>query len=52
METEAERIVNDEKKLEGIEEKLLHGRFDERFMSYEGIDNDRNLTTVQKIKER
>ena len=47
METEAERIVNDEKKLEDIEEKLLRGRFAERFTNYEGINGDRNLTTIQ-----
>ena len=46
METEAERIVNDEKKLGEIEEKLLRGRSAERFTNYEGIDDDRNLTTV------
>ena len=49
METEAERIVNDEKKLGDIEEKLLRGRSAERFTNYEGINGDRNLTTVQKI---
>ena len=49
METEAERIVNDEKKLRDIEEKLLHGRSAERFTNYDGIDDDRNLMTVQKI---
>ena len=50
METEAERIANDEKKLGDIEEKLLCGRSAERFTNYEGIDDDdRNLTTVQKI---
>ena len=48
METEAERIVNDEKKLGDIEEKLLRGRSDERFMNYEGMDDDEILTTVQK----
>ena len=48
METEAERIVN-EKELGDIKEKLLCGRSAERFMNYEGIDDDRNLTTVQKI---
>ena len=49
METKAERIVNDEKKLGDIGEKLLHGRFAERFMNYEGIDDDRNLTMAQKV---
>ena len=49
METEAERIVNDEKKLGDIEEKLLRGRSAERFTNYEGINGDKNLTTVQKI---
>ena len=49
METEAERIVNDEKKLGDIEEKLLRGRSNERFTNYEGIDDDESLTTVQNI---
>ena len=48
METEAERIVNDEKKLGDIEEKFLHGRSAERFTSYKGINGDRNLMMVQK----
>ena len=49
MDTEAERIVNDEKKLGDIEKKLLRGRSNERFTNYEGIDDDESLTTVQKI---
>ena len=49
METEAERIVNDEKKLGDTEEKLLCGMSNERFMNYERIDDDESLTTVQKI---
>ena len=49
METEAERTVNDEKKLGDIEENISRGRSAERFTNYEGIDDDKKFTTVQKI---
>ena len=50
METEAERIVNDEKKLGDIQEKFLHGGSAERLMTnYEGINDDKNLMMVQNI---
>ena len=49
IETEAKRIVNDERKLADIEENLLCGRSTERFMNNERINSDRNLMMVQKI---
>ena len=50
METEAERIVNDEKKLGDIQEKFLHRGSAERLMTnYEGINDDKNLMMVQNI---
>ena len=47
--TELERIEKHNKKTKDVEETLLTSTSMEPFMNYEGIENDRTLSTVQKI---
>ena len=47
--TELERIEKHNKKTKDIEETLLTSISMEPFTKYEGIENDRTLSTVQKI---
>ena len=47
--TELERIVKHNKRIREVEEKLLTSMSMEPFTNYEGIKNDKNLSTVQKI---
>ena len=46
---ETKPTIDREKKLRGVEEKLLSKRTNERFTNYEGVFNDPNLTLTQKI---
>ena len=46
---ELERIVKHHKKIKDVEETLLTSISMEPFMNYEGTENDRTLSTVQKI---
>ena len=46
---ELERIVKHDKKIKDVEEALLTSISMEPFTNYEGIENDRTLSTVQKI---
>ena len=49
MNTELERIEKHNKKTKDVEETLLTSISMEPFTNYEGIENDRTLSTVQKI---
>ena len=49
MNEELERIVKHDKKIKDVEETLLTSISMEPFTNYEGIENDRTLSTVQKI---
>ena len=49
MNKELERIVKHDKKIKDVEETLLTSISMEPFTVYEGIENDRTLSTVQKI---
>ena len=49
MNTELERMEKHDKKIKDVEEKLITSISMEPFMNYEGIENDRTLSTVQKI---
>ena len=46
---ELERITKHDKKIEHVEKTLLTSISMEPFTNYEGIENDRTLSTVQKI---
>ena len=46
---EMERIEKRNKKIEDVEEKLLTSISMEPFTNYEGIENDRTLSIIQKI---
>ena len=46
---ELERITKHDKKIEDVENTLLTSISMEPFTNYEGIENDRTLSTVQKI---
>ena len=46
---ELERITKHDKKIEDVEKALLTSISMEPFTNYEGIENDRTLSTVQKI---
>ena len=46
---ELERITKHDKKIEDVEKTLLTSISMEPFTNYEGIENDRTLSTVQKI---
>ena len=46
---ELERINKHHKKIREVEEKLLTSISMEPFTNYEGIENDKTLSTVQKI---
>ena len=47
--TELERIVKHNKRIREVEEKLLTSTSMEPFTNYEGIENDKTISTVQKI---
>ena len=47
--TELERIAKYNKRIRDIEEKLLTSILMEPFQKYKGIENDKTLSTVQKI---
>ena len=47
--TELEKIVKHDKRIREAEEKLLTSISMEPFTNYEGIENDKTLSTVQKI---
>ena len=47
--TELESIVMHDKKTREVEEKLLTSMSMEPFTNYEGIKNDKTLSTIQKI---
>ena len=47
--TELEKIVKHDKRIREVEEKLLTSISIEPFTNYEGIENDKTLSTVQKI---
>ena len=49
MNKELERITKYDKKIKDVEKALLTSISMEPFMNYEGIENDRTLSTVQKI---
>ena len=49
MNKELERITKHDKKIEDVEKTLLTSISMEPFTNYEGIENDRTLSTVQKI---
>ena len=49
METESRPIVDREKKLQKVEEKLLSYKTNERFTNYDGVMSDPNLTLAEKI---
>ena len=49
METESRPIVDKEKKLRKVEEKLLSKKTNERFTDYDGVMSDNSLTLAQKI---
>ena len=49
MNTELERIEKHNKKTKDVEETLLTSASMEPFTNYEGIENDRTLSTIQKI---
>ena len=46
---ELERIVTHDKKIKDVKEALLTSISMEPFTNYEGIENNRTLSTVQKI---
>ena len=46
---ELERIIKHDKKIDYVEKTLLTSISMEPFTNYEGIENDRTLSTVQKI---
>ena len=46
---ELERIIKHDKKINNVEESLLTSISMEPFTNYEGIENNRTLSTVQKI---
>ena len=47
---ELERIVKHDKKIKDVEEALVTSISIEPFTNYEGIENDRILSTIQKIE--
>ena len=47
--TELERIVKHDKKIREVEEKLLTSISMEPFTNYEGIENGKTISTLQKI---
>ena len=47
--TELERIEKHHKKTKDVKETLLTSTLMEQFTNYEGIENDRTLSTIQKI---
>ena len=47
--TELRRIEKHDKRIRGIENKLLSSISMEPFTNYEGIENDKTLSTIQKI---
>ena len=49
MNIEAERIAKHNKKIKDVKEKPLTSISMEPFTSYEGIENDKTLSTIQKI---
>ena len=49
MNTELERIEKHNKKIKDVEEKLITSISMEPCTNYEGIENDRTLSTIQKI---
>ena len=49
MNKELERITKHDKKIKDVEKALLTSISMEPFTNYEGIENDRTLSTVQKI---
>ena len=49
MNTELERIVKHDKRIREVEEKLLTSISMEPFTNYEGIENDKTISTIQKI---
>ena len=49
MNIEMERIEKCNKKIKDVEEKLLTSISMEPFTNYEGKENDRTLSTIQKI---
>ena len=49
MNTELRRIEKHDKRIRGIENKLLSSISMEPFTNYEGIENDKTLSTIQKI---
>ena len=49
METESRPILDREKKLSKVEEKLLSKRTNERFTDYDGVMSDDSLTLAHKI---
>ena len=49
VDTELERIVKHGKRIREVEEKLLTSISMELFTNYEGIENDKTVSTVQKI---
>ena len=52
METESRPIIDREKKLRKVEEKLLSKGTDERFTNYDGVMSDNSLSLSQKIIHR
>ena len=49
MNIKAERILKHNKKIKEVEETLLTSISMEPFTSYEDIENDKTLSTIQKI---
>ena len=49
MNKELERITKHDKKIKDVEKALLTSISMEPFTNYEGIENDRTLSTVHKI---
>ena len=47
--TELERIVKHDKRIREVEEKLLTSISMEPFTNYEGIENDKTISAIQKI---
>ena len=49
METESRAIVDEEEKLQKVEEKLLSQRTNERVTNYDSVMSDDSLSLSQKI---
>ena len=49
MNTELERIVKHDNRIREVEEKLLTSISMEPFTNYEGKENDKTVSTIQKI---